>query len=121
MGIGADSRTSMGTWVANRVTDKLTPVTDTIFCCRSGSAADTQAITDVVKYKLAFYEVDMGRPATVKDAAMAFKEIAYEYRDSLMAGLIVAGYDQVEGGAVYCFPHRGNVCAPAHDYWRVWE
>ena len=34
--IGADSRTSMGTWVANRVTDKLTPVTDSIFCCRSG-------------------------------------------------------------------------------------
>ena len=40
--IGADSKTSMGTWVANRVTDKLTPVTDTIFVCRSGSAADTQ-------------------------------------------------------------------------------
>ena len=35
--IGADSRTSMGTWVANRVTDKLTPVTDNIFCCRSTS------------------------------------------------------------------------------------
>lgn len=40
--IGADSRTSTGTWVANRVTDKLTPVTKSIFCCRSGSAADTQ-------------------------------------------------------------------------------
>lgn len=107
--IGADTRTSMGTWVANRVTDKLTPVTDQIFCCRSGSAADTQAVTDVVKYKLGFFEVEMGRPATVKDAAMAFKEIAYEYRDSLMAGLIVAGYDSVEGGSVYCVP-IGGMC-----------
>jgi len=107
--LGADSRTSMGTWVANRVTDKLTPVTDKIFCCRSGSAADTQAVTDVVKYKLAFFEVEMGRPATVKDAAMAFKEIAYEYRDSLMAGLIVAGHDDVEGGSVYCVP-IGGMC-----------
>lgn len=107
--IGADTRTSMGTWVANRVTDKLTPVTDSIFCCRSGSAADTQAVTDVVKYKLAFFEVEMGRPATVKDAAMCFKEIAYEYRDSLMAGLIVAGHDEVEGGAVYCVP-IGGMC-----------
>ena len=86
--IGADSRTSMGTWVANRVTDKLTPVTDNIFCCRSGSAADTQAITDIVKYRLNFMEIEQGRPATVRDAAWAFKEIAYEYRDSLMAGLI---------------------------------
>ena len=57
---------------------------------RSGSAADTQAITDVVKYRLNFMEIDQGRPASVRDAAWAFKEIAYEYRDSLMAGLIGA-------------------------------
>ena len=38
--------------VVNRVTDKLTQVTDRIFCCRSGSAADTQAIADLVKYNL---------------------------------------------------------------------
>merc|ERR1712004_91182 len=108
--IGADSRTSMGTWVANRVTDKLTPVTDSIFCCRSGSAADTQAITDIVKYKLNFAEIEQGRPATVKDAAVAFKEICYEYRDSLMAGLIVAGYDAVhKQGQVWCVP-IGGMC-----------
>jgi len=107
--IGADSKTSMGTWVANRVTDKLTPVTDNIFVCRSGSAADTQAVTDVVKYKLSFAEVEQGRPATVKDAAMCFKEIVYEYRDSLMAGLIVAGYDKVNGGKVFAVP-VGGMC-----------
>lgn len=107
--IGADSKTSMGTWVANRVTDKLTPVTDTIFVCRSGSAADTQAVTDVVKYKLSFAEVEQGRPATVKDAAMCFKDIVYEYRDSLMAGLIVAGFDKVNGGKVYAVP-VGGMC-----------
>ena len=74
---------------------------------RSGSAADTQAITDVVKYKLNFAEIEQGRPALVKDAAMAFKDICYEYRDSLMAGLIVAGYDQVNGGQVWCIPIGG--------------
>lgn len=40
--IAADSRTSTGSYVANRVTDKVTKITDTIYCCRSGSAADTQ-------------------------------------------------------------------------------
>jgi len=107
--IGADTRTSTGTWVENRVTDKLTPVTDTIFCCRSGSAADTQAITDVVKYKLAFAEIEQGRPATVKDAAMAFKDIVYEYRDSMVAGILVAGYDKVHGGQVFTVPMGGMV------------
>ena len=53
--IGADSRTSTGTYVANRVTDKLTAVHDRIYCCRSGSAADTQAVADIVRYHLQMY------------------------------------------------------------------
>lgn len=53
--IGADSRTTTGSYIANRVTDKLTPLHDRIFCCRSGSAADTQAVADIVKYHLQVY------------------------------------------------------------------
>merc|ERR1712107_138193 len=45
-----------------------------------------------------------------KDAAVAFKEICYEYRDSLMARLIVAGYDAVhKQGQVWCVP-IGGMC-----------
>jgi hypothetical protein len=50
--MGADSRTSTGNYVANRVSDKLTSVAERIYCCRSGSAADTQAIADIVRYYL---------------------------------------------------------------------
>lgn len=50
--LGADSRVSTGTYVANRVSDKIAQLSDHIFCCRSGSAADTQALTDNVKYYL---------------------------------------------------------------------
>ena len=32
----------VGVYIANRVSDKITHVHDKIFCCRSGSAADTQ-------------------------------------------------------------------------------
>lgn len=56
--IGADSRTTTGAYVANRVTDKLTRITDKIYCCRSGSAADTQAIADIVGYSLNYHEYD---------------------------------------------------------------
>ena len=48
--MGADSRTTTGAYIANRVTDKLTKVHDFIYCCRSGSAADTQAVADIVHY-----------------------------------------------------------------------
>ena len=53
--IGADSRTTTGSYIANRVTDKLTKLTDNIYCCRSGSAADTQAIADIVMYHLGLH------------------------------------------------------------------
>merc|ERR1711934_1041138 len=43
--MGADSRTSTGSYVANRVSDKITPVCNNVAVCRSGSAADTQART----------------------------------------------------------------------------
>merc|ERR1711973_899827 len=102
--IGADSRTSAGSFIVNRVTDKLTKITDRIYCCRSGSAADTQAIANYVKANLEMHEIEMGRPPTVKDAAMAFRQYCYEYRDRLMAGIIVAGWDNVLGGQVYSIP-----------------
>ena len=48
--LGADSRTSTGSYVANRVSDKIVPIHDFIWTCRSGSAADTQAVADYVKF-----------------------------------------------------------------------
>ena len=56
-GLLCDRRTAFaGAYIANRVTDKITPVTDAIYCCRSGSAADTQAIADYVRYYLQLHQ-----------------------------------------------------------------
>lgn len=38
----------------NRFTDKLTKLSDNIYCLRSGGAADTQAISQMVGYQLDF-------------------------------------------------------------------
>ena len=48
--MGADSRVSTGTYIANRVSDKVSHLHDKIFMCRSGSAADTQAVSDYVRH-----------------------------------------------------------------------
>ncbi|CAN7940409.1 unnamed protein product [Ixodes hexagonus] len=107
--LGADSRTTTGAYIANRVSDKLTRVTDRIYCCRSGSSADTQAITDIVAYHLGFYEMELGEPAQVETAASVFRELCYNYRDQLMAGIICAGWDRKKGGQVYMIPLGGMV------------
>ncbi|KAK6478058.1 proteasome subunit beta type-6-like [Huso huso] len=105
--MGADSRTTTGAYIANRVTDKLTQIHDQIFCCRSGSAADTQAIADAVTYQLGFHSIELDEAPLVQTAANLFKEMCYKYREELMAGIIVAGWDKRRGGQVYTVPMGG--------------
>ncbi|KAH8551580.1 proteasome subunit beta type-6 [Umbelopsis sp. PMI_123] len=105
--VGADSRTTTGSYIANRVTDKLTKVHDLIYCCRSGSAADTQAVADIVQYYLQMYSVQQDEPPTVNVAATLFQELCYQNKDQLSAGIIVAGWDKKKGGTVYNIPLGG--------------
>ncbi|CAJ0868393.1 4929_t:CDS:10 [Entrophospora sp. SA101] len=105
--IGADTRTSTGNYVVNRTTDKLTKVHDQIFCCRSGSAADTQAIADIVHYHLQMYTAQNGEAPTVQTTAALFQQICYQNKDNISAGIIVAGWDKYKGGSVYIIPLGG--------------
>ncbi|KAJ7393231.1 Proteasome subunit beta type-6 [Desmophyllum pertusum] len=53
--IGADSRTTTGAYIANRVTDKLTPVTDKVFLLSLRICGGYSGIADVAKYHLNFH------------------------------------------------------------------
>ncbi|CAG7946643.1 Peptidase T1A proteasome beta-subunit [Penicillium mononematosum] len=107
--LGADSRTTTGAYIANRVTDKLTQVHDTIWCCRSGSAADTQAVADIVSYHLNMYGVTNAEAPTTQVAASLFQELCYENKDALSAGIILAGWDARHGGQVFSIPLGGSL------------
>ena len=132
--VAADSRTSTGSYIANRTSDKLTPVAERapanasrpcrgsaattpspvpppivairqvsppnpvarllcpgIYTCRSGSAADTQAISDYVRLYLSHYTADTGKEPSVKVAAHLFKSMCYNNKDRLTAGIICGG------------------------------
>ncbi|KAL6851237.1 Proteasome subunit beta type-1 [Amphichorda felina] len=107
--LGADSRTTTGPVIANRVTDKLTMVHDFVWCCRSGSAADTQAIADIVSRHLNLQAVHHGTPTTTGQSASIFSEICYANKDMLSAGLIIGGYHPRYGGEVYSIPMGGSL------------
>ncbi|KAF0979883.1 hypothetical protein FDP41_001036 [Naegleria fowleri] len=107
--IGADSRTTTGSYIANRVSDKLTPVHDRIYVCRSGSAADTQQISDYVRYFLKIHSVEVGTLPLVETAANLFKDFCYNYKDQLLAGIICAGWDEKNGGSVWTIPLGGTL------------
>eukprot|EP01116_Phalansterium_solitarium_P010298 TRINITY_DN24934_c0_g1_i1.p2 TRINITY_DN24934_c0_g1~~TRINITY_DN24934_c0_g1_i1.p2 ORF type:complete len:231 (-),score=62.39 TRINITY_DN24934_c0_g1_i1:196-888(-) len=106
--MGADSRTTTGAYIANRVTDKITPVHDRIYCCRSGSAADTQAVADYVKYYLDLHTTELGEPPEVSTAARMFQQLCYSNKNMLMAGIICAGWDRHHGGRVFSINLGGS-------------
>lgn len=83
--LGADSRTSSGSYVANRTQDKITPLLEHVYLCRSGSASDTQAIAGYVQLYLAQHQVrseDAGQHCTVCMAARMRWHLAHEQRST---------------------------------------
>uniref|UniRef100_A0A670HSA8 Proteasome subunit beta n=2 Tax=Podarcis muralis TaxID=64176 RepID=A0A670HSA8_PODMU len=95
--IGSDSRVSAGQSVVNCVFNKLERLHSRIYCALSGSAADAQAIADMVNYQLELHRL----LPLVLAAATLVKNISYKYKEEFSAHLMVAGWDAKKGGQVY--------------------
>ncbi|RVX17441.1 Proteasome subunit beta type-6 [Vitis vinifera] len=117
--LGADSRTSTGMYVANRASDKITQLTDNVYICRSGSAADSQIVSDYVRYFLHQHTIQLGQPATVKVAANLVRLVSYNNKNMLETGLIVGGWDKYEGGKIYAIPLGGTIIEQPFCYWSL--
>ncbi|RCN48785.1 peptidase, T1 family [Ancylostoma caninum] len=107
--VGTDSRTSAGSFISSRATNKITPITDHMAVCRSGSAADTQAIADIVKYHIEVYSMLENEPVSIYRGAQIFRKFLYNYRDQLSASVLIAGWDEQNGGQLYAIPLGGFV------------
>ena len=92
--MAADSRTSAGAVVSSRITDKITEITPFVYCCRSGSAADTQRIAREVAREVKLMSIKEGKRPSVEKTARMIKKLIYENQKVLTAGIIVAGYDE---------------------------
>lgn len=91
--LAADGRTSRGSYVERGITDKLTKITDNIYCCRSGSAADTELIARHVTREIKLLSIKEECVPSVHKTAHIMKNIIYNNKNNLMAAIIVAGYD----------------------------
>uniref|UniRef100_A0A7S0VE54 Proteasome subunit beta n=1 Tax=Polytomella parva TaxID=51329 RepID=A0A7S0VE54_9CHLO len=107
--LAADSRTSSGNYIGNRATDKITPLSDKVYVLRSGSAADTQAIASYVQLFVAQHQAESGEEVRVRTVANMIRQLAYQNKDMLQAGMIVAGWDSEKGGQVFGVPLGGTL------------
>ena len=107
--MAADTRTSAGVYIVNRHTDKVKRLTDNIYVCESGSAADTEAIADYVAYYLDHQSMEIDEKPRVQTAAKLVSSFIYPNKDYLLASMIVAGYDKYEKGSIYALSLGGTL------------
>lgn len=89
----ADSRSTAGGRVANRCSRKITRITDKIYLCRSGSAADTQFLSKELASHLAEHRLQIQQDPSVATAAQILSLYNHSYRDALLAGFVLGGFD----------------------------
>lgn len=53
------------------------------------------------------HELELGAFPSVNTAAALVQRLCYTNKEALMAGMIVAGWDDHKGGQVYCIPLGG--------------
>eukprot|EP01006_Ploeotia_vitrea_P059888 TRINITY_DN74950_c0_g1_i1.p1 TRINITY_DN74950_c0_g1~~TRINITY_DN74950_c0_g1_i1.p1 ORF type:complete len:268 (+),score=21.49 TRINITY_DN74950_c0_g1_i1:53-805(+) len=105
--LAADTRTSAGSYIWGRGTNKLTKLSDKIYCCRSGSAADTQFLAEYVSHLLDSHSIESGAEPTVETASRLFQLLCYYNKYALQAGIIVAGWDETDGPKIFNNPIGG--------------
>lgn len=95
--------------MSNRASDKITALADNAFLCRSGSAADTEAISDYVRHYIRQHEAEIQEAPDVETVANLAQAINYQNKDRLMGAMIVAGFDGQGGGQVFSLPIGGTI------------
>lgn len=144
--VGADSRTSVSGYVSNRFASKITFVLDprdderavgwdeqrrnqnkdeeeeddilsTCCICRSGSAADTQRVAEIVRETLYSRNIRSHglRPGTVTNVAQCVRQVLLQ-NPALSCSLIVAGYDHEDKrGVIYTVNPGGSMMEHGDD------
>ena len=75
----------------------------TIICtysCHNIIVCTVLNMPDTVYWFFYYSRMDFGEEPQVKVAANIFRELCYQNRDNVSAGILVAGWDKVNGGQV---------------------
>ncbi|KAK4597846.1 hypothetical protein RGQ29_015386 [Quercus rubra] len=71
--LGADTRATEGPIVCDKNCEKIHYMAPNIYCCGAGTAADTEAVTDMVISQLQLHQYHTGRESRVVTALNSFK------------------------------------------------
>lgn len=104
--LGADSRATAGNIVADKYCVKLHRITNKIYACGAGTAADLDQVARMVEGNMTLLELKMNHDAQVLNAVAMAKKHLFRYQGHIGAYLIIGGID-INGAHVFTV-HAGG-------------
>ncbi|KAG2497849.1 hypothetical protein HYH03_004116 [Edaphochlamys debaryana] len=110
--LGADTRSTAGDTVADKNCSKIHYITDNMYACGAGTAADLEHVTDMVSGQLALHKYATGRQPRVITAMTMFKQHLFKYQGHVGAALVLGGVDLNGPHLFTIYPHGSTDSLP---------
>ncbi|GAX14208.1 20S proteasome subunit beta 2 [Fistulifera solaris] len=110
--LGADTRATNDTEVAERNCEKIHYIAPNMYCCGAGTAADTENTTALISRQLELLRMDTARPSRLVTAVTLLKRMLFRYQGHVSAALVLGGCD-LQGPHIYqIYPHGSTAKLP---------
>lgn len=106
--LGADTRATSGSIVADKNCSKIHYIAPNIYCCGAGTAADTENTTNLISSQLALHRLRTERESRVASACRLLKQMLFKHQGQISAALVLGGVDST-GPALYSIHPHGSV------------
>lgn len=103
--LGADTRATGGTEVADKNCEKIHYLADNIYCCGAGTAADTEKTTELISSQLALLRMNTKSESRVVTACTMLKRMLFQYQGHISAALVLGGVDETGPHVYQIYPH----------------
>lgn len=110
--IGADTRATAGTIVADKNCSKIHKLADNIYCGGAGTAADLEHTTAMIAAQLELHARSIKTQPRVSMAVRRASSHLYKYQGNVGCALVLGGFD-LHGPQLYqIYPHGSTDCLP---------
>lgn len=110
--LGADTRATGGSEVADKNCEKIHYLAPNIYCCGAGTAADTEKTTELIASKLELLRLSTATQSRVVTAVTMLKRMLFRYQGHVSAALVLGGVDCTGAHLYHVYPHGSTSKLP---------
>ncbi|XP_078005540.1 proteasome subunit beta type-10 isoform X1 [Phascolarctos cinereus] len=105
--LGADTRATNDSVVANKNCEKIHFIAPNIYCCGAGVAADAEMTTQLMASNMELHALSTGRKPRVATVSRMLRQMLFRYQGHIGASLIIGGVD-ITGPHLYSVHPHGS-------------